>query len=327
MLCDTTGGAAIAQVNPPVGSYSHFTLYVYITTLPNVECTIAGQGGSVLNLRLQTDGTLRFYDGATLKITGTTVIPNGGSAAWTRISVTYNTNSPYTAYLWINGALEGSAVCAAGGYFYNQIGLTTSCTAKIYFDDFASSDDAGRTTDLGDIRCAAVTLPNAAGQYATFTTSVPVQTHYLCYDDPAGTSLANIVTDYAQQTATAATAEVANLNSSAQIGLVAADVIDAVEIMIYCKGAATMGIRVRKSTTDYDTAIAPSGSDQWLRKYYATNDPAGVGWSQATFDAFQAGCYCASHATDTFLYSVMVFVAYHADYIPFKSFYPHILVH
>ncbi len=93
------------------------------------------------------------------------------------------------------------------------------------------------------------------------------------------------------------------------------------------KGAATAGIRVRTlAGTDYDTSCAITATIAWWNKYYAL-DPAAAAWTQANFNGFQAGMYTASHATDSFLYAVMVLVAYHTVYTPIKPYYPHILAH
>jgi hypothetical protein len=211
--------------------------------------------------------------------------------------------------------------------------LITSCTAKIYFDDVANADTAGATTDLGDIRSAVVANPNAAGQYATFDTLVGGAggVHYTSYDDPAGTAVTVMDDDYVRMAGKGAVAEIANLDSCSDIGLGATDVIDAVNVMIYHLGVTdgTAGIRVRSNAgTDYDTAKTIAAIT-WSSVYYAL-DPAGAAWTQANFNGFQAGKYTASHATDEDLYCAMGFVAYHsapAPYIPFKSFYPHILAH
>ena len=198
----------------------------------------------------------------------------------------------------------------------STIRVHDSCTADVYFDDYAADATANQSTDLGDIRCAVVANPREQGQYFAFDTENPVQAdanHYLNYDDPAGTAVATMDDDYVQQAGKAAVADIADLDSCATIGLAAGDVIDAVNVMIYSLGVgdATAGIRVRSAAgTDYDTGL-DDNPIAWVKKYYAL-DPAGAAWTQTNFDGFQAGKYTASHATNEDLYCVMVFVAYHA---------------
>jgi hypothetical protein len=272
------------------------------------EDIVAFSGAAYCRVAINTSGQIKFIDGTTTVLYTSAALTTG---QWYRISGSINGTS---CYCWIDGSIVVDGTTVTGTTWNSQFGSQTGqATYSAYIDDIACDSAAG-AGDIGDVRCATVANPNAAGQYAQYDTLVGGSggVHYTAWDDPAGTAVTTMDDDYTQQAGKAAVAEIGNLDSCSDIGLGGGDVIDAVNVMTYCKGAATSGIRVRTlAGTDYDTVIAPSGSNQWLSRYYAV-DPASAAWTQTNFNGFQAGRYTGSHSTDDFLYCVMVFVAYHA---------------
>lgn len=292
-----------------------FTFWVNVYSLRyDEETTIFGSDNSGGRIRgyhgYDEVYSLRIYDGATLR--GTIEIQRG---VYIRVSGGINGGTA-TDWVAVNGVVGVSDVTISALGAVN-LGIITDPSGidGLYADDVVF-DDTFSTTDLGDIRCAVVANPNAIGDVTTIFDTIVGGVggvHYTAYDDPAGTAVETMDNDYVQQAAKAAVQDIANLDSCADIGLVSTDVIDAVRVMMYCQGAATAGVRVRTlAGTDYDTSLTWSGAAQWLNSTYYVLDPAGNAWTQTNFDGFQAGQYTASHATDQFLYCVMVFVAYHS---------------
>lgn len=339
----TSGSAAVSTSNPQTGTYSlrvnptasiaayfivarnslKFTLSIYIATLPNAD---AGLGltneNTSLCLVLTSGGYLKLYDTSTLRGTSSAVVISNGQRK--RISGAIDTTNG-KAYIFVDGVVVGgldgvtigSSVTYWGGlgaFYAGLVAVTGTITADVYLDDIVL-DGASGTTDLGDIRCAAVALPNAEGTEIEFDTLAPTTptTHYTKYDDPAG-SIND--TDYVMHAAKTVVQDYANLNSCAEIGLVASDVIDAVNVCSRMKlsktGDTVSSLAVRDNGTVYATAMTDSASFIWVKKYYATMPNGGAAWTQTRFDAFQAGAQSSGVAPDTYLSAVMVFVAYHA---------------
>jgi len=291
--------------------------WLYFTTLPSSGDTyiriLQGAGTLLHGLVFKpADSKLYCEINANYNATGITITTD----TWYEVNIKVITSAnPHTLAITVNGSSISHSYAAGAetltGIF---VGTGSLITTDYYIDDVSVSYTAG-DYPLADIRCATVANPNAAGTYSAFDTLVPGagEAHYEDYDDPAGTAVATMDDDYVEQAGKAAVADIANLDSCADIGLAAGDVIDAVNVMIYHNGVTdgTAGIRVRSNAgTDYDTAKTIAGIT-WSSVYYAL-DPAGAAWTQTNFNGFQAGKYTASHATDEFLYCVMVFVAYTA---------------
>lgn len=288
------------------------SFWFYIATAPvdwegtPVDDAIARFGDSTYGpwIYLSSNRKLKVDSGGA---EGTTVLD---LATWYRISAYISGDGDVNILL--NGVAEASGATGVSGWLGCRVCNGSGVYGDLYFDDVVGTDQAA---DPGDIRCAVVANPNAVGDITTiFDTVHSDPIHYKNYDDPAGTAQSVMDDDWVQQAASAAVQDIANLKDCTPavptgLGLLSTDVIDAVNVMCLMSGDAG-GIRVKEGATFYSTAMTIT-TIAWFSVYYAL-DPAGVAWTQANFDAFQAGGYTTSHTTDQFLYCVMGFVAYHA---------------
>lgn len=289
------------------------SFYIYIVDAPDSDTCIFGRGtvGTGCGLWLTTARQIDYYEGTNKRVDGTTVLDLN---TWYRISVTVNSDDAW-GYYWINGSAEGN-YDGLDAYFYQRLGIVGTCTADVYFDDFACAFDASQTTDIGDIRVATAANPNANGDVNNFDGDTDGGAdHYTFYDDPAGSLDDN---DYVIHEAKTVVQDIANLDSCADIGLVGTDIIDAVRICYRWKlskdGDDLPSVYVKDDGTGYATVV-PRDSDNvwyWDFKLYATNAPRGTAWTQAIFNAFQAGMQSSGDAADVYLSCILVMVAYHA---------------
>ena len=301
MRCNTA--AATAYVTSPVKVFYRGTCWLHIGSSPSAETRIiAGWNGAVdnYNVRLTADRYLKLYNADTLVGTGGTQLATG---TWYRISFASN-----NIYLNGNAEITGSFTPAGDTL---RVGIGTAVTADLYFDDVAFDDVSSTTIDLGDIRTL-LSLPNVQGTYYGFDTEAPVRAdadHYLNYDDPAG---AISDADYVQQAGKTAVRDTAGLQDCSTIGIGASDTINAVNVLARMMGATTCGITVRDNGTDFDYAKALNKAATWFSQYFALMPRTGTPvWSQAGVNAFEAGAFhTLDQGTDTFLYALMVMVAY-----------------
>lgn len=137
-------GSRAGRCNPASGASGFFTLSgttdgwwhlgLYIATMPSVQRRITGlSGGTSVNLRLNSDGTIGYYLGGTLIGTSSTALTTNQWywIGWIQSSVT---SSPV---LQINGTTEVSGT-TTGFTSSNQIGCngTEASAIDIYLDDF-----------------------------------------------------------------------------------------------------------------------------------------------------------------------------------------------
>ncbi|MBA7661331.1 hypothetical protein ES703_69346 [subsurface metagenome] len=303
LKCDTTGGPALASLSP-VTEATHVyrgTVYFRVDVAPSEECTIIGTM-AMINIRLTTDRYLTTHDVTTLKDTGSTQLVLG---TWYRISWSLIVDNTVKVYL--SGKEECSATIG-DVWILPVIGIQDFVTALFYFDDFVA-DDVASLDDIGDIRVVR-SQPNADGTNQDFDTRVPADGRpYFGLVDECPVDDA----DYVARVATGDAEETYGLQGSSTIGLGASDTIKAVSVWCRMKrggGGATTHQIVVYDAANYETTVALTTDWTWYNKYYATK-PGGGGWTQAAFDAFEAGAGNAGdQGQDTFLSCVMVMVAY-----------------
>jgi hypothetical protein len=281
-------------------------------TLPDatIELTEDGASAYLIDLYLDTTGHILVKDaaGETLRATSAGVI----TSTWKRISASLDT-AANTVSVYFDGVVDaninGAACDATVDHFGTLRGAGgANSTCDLYFDDIAV-DGASGSTDIGNICSAKVAIPTENGTTNTFDTVAGNADHHQNVDDVAGTDVTVMDDTSNYQAATAATRELYTLTQCSTIGLGASDVINGVRVMVYAAGATASGPTVRHAATNYDTNT-PLGAKAWFGVFYEVNNPAGTAWTQANFNALEAGAYCGSHTTNTYLYEVMVFVAY-----------------
>lgn len=300
MQCDTTGGAATAYVVKSTPDDRRLTVYIYISTAPNVEAIILGSVGmSYCNIRLTDDRHLTLYIDTTLKDTGSNQLALN---TWYRISLSVTGDE---AYGYLNGTLEVSTVDVAANLVSARCGILTEVTADIYFDDFAVDDDYSGN-DIGDIRVARAS-PNAAGEYTNFDT---LSGYTNCDEVPASDA------DYVHHAASSQAHEIYNLQSCSDIGIGGSDTINAVSSWFRMKrgggGPTYHAHMVRDDGTDYPSADLDNGVVYtWWNRYDAVMPNGKAAWTQVRVDAFQAGfSHYNGGGQDTYGSCVMVMVAY-----------------
>lgn len=304
MRCNTSADTAYVSTASSV----QLSFYLYIDTLPDVSILLNNLLITVaqLTLQLTTGGQIKVYDDNTLRGTSSSVLAED---TWYRISATIDTTND-KVYVWINGTIDSNLNGIAVGATCNTIGgysgVCTAATTDIYFDDCTRGSASG-STDIGDIRTL-LSLPNSAGQYSDYDTVEPaLAVHYTTYDDPPG-SISDA--DYVLQAGKTAVRDTAGLQDSATIGLVASDTIQAVRVLARMVDNTTGGITVRDNATDYDYIVSAGKTATWYSQYFATMPNGGAAWTQTRFDAFQAGGLSSGGTTDSYLYALMVMVAY-----------------
>lgn len=204
------------------GSPYRLTVYLYIATAPNTDCSILGAWGATY-VSLSSDRYLKLYDGG-IEDTGSTQL---STSTWYRISLCLDAAND-TAKVYLDGVEECSSSTISGNILENWTGPQDTVTADLYFDNYAS-DDIASANDIGDIRVLR-SSPNAAGNYAQFDTVVGDTVHYAQVDEcPASDS------DYVQHAATSAAKDSYGLQDCSTIGIGAKDTIKAVATWVRAK--------------------------------------------------------------------------------------------
>ena len=293
MRCNPS--AATAYVAAGLGWCPRLTFYLYIAAAPDVDCCISGSPASFGAIFLTTNRELDLYTDGVKRIDGTTQL---NLNTWYRVSWWHDEGND-DSYIYLDGVQE--CFYGTGGGIFGNIGVISSCSADLYFDDFVF-DDATGAGDLGDIRVLRAS-PNAAGEYAEFDT---ISGYTNCDEVPASDD--DFVDDSG---ASVLHRECYNLQDCATIGLVSSNVIKAISVWIrlYDSGNSAQGIIVRDNSTDYLTLAIAGKAFTWKNKVYDTTAPRGTAWTQAIFDAFQSGGY-SEGSKDVYMSCVMVMVAF-----------------
>ena len=298
MRCSTSAATAYVDNGIADGSMDRGSFYLYIAAAPSADVRIIGNGTGAA-LYLTTTREVDYYTAATKRSDGATQIT---LYTWTRVSwatdgVTFKT--------FINGAQDISNAVTLDEVADGTIGVCTAVTTNLYFDDCVF-DNTSSTTDLGDIRTL-VAIPNAAGTYSEFDTNNYASVDEIPYSDA----------DYNVETSRDTVYRVTyNLQSCATAGLGASDTINAVTFRARMYGDnvdPTAGWTVRDNATNYETLFLMTDDAPnfyWYYKLYATNAPRGTAWSQAIFDAIEAGMYHGGDSDDSAISVLYAMIAY-----------------
>jgi len=220
------------------GNYIHFGLY--IATMPTVARLVAGTGAAAnqANLLLNTDGTLTLRDGTTIIATTTTVlstakwywigIKNIASATGTLLQLSDDTSiAAGTTLETLSGTYASGATIGTLGCF-----LTEASAIDLYIDDYLS-DDAGFLTN-GAI---AFVRPVSDDTVTNWTAGAGGTTNLWTAVDnqpPSGLASANETntTNIESASSTGTATYIAQMAAYDTLGLVAFDMILAVQITI-----------------------------------------------------------------------------------------------
>jgi len=299
-----TASSATVYVTLPSITIRRISFWLLISSTPAAETTIFGNDTSGGRIRLNTSNQILFYDGTTLRGTSSAI----SGSTWVRICCGV-AGGATTDWLLVNdgnlGVITGVTVAAFNATC--RMGVITSTTATLWFDDLAV-DDTFSTTDVGDIGVTAA-VPRAAGTYSAWS-YVGSANHWdnveeITYSD----------SDY-NYYATAANANDSYLiTSCANMNIPSAATIAAVRVMSRMSRAANTlravhNQLVRDNATDYVTAVSPTTSYVWYFIYYA-NRPSGSAWDQTSVDAFEiGGRHTSAYSQQTNLSATYAMVAF-----------------
>lgn len=256
------------------------SFYIYADTLPSVDCKVIG--GTVGEIYVTTTGEVDLYRGGVKKIDGTTQLLED---TWCRISYSSNLDADEVKY-WIDGNLEGSlseALC--GGTTGGNIGVITTCTTTMYFDDIVL-DNEQTILDVGDVRVLPV-LPDGEGFHQDHGSG----TYQSIDEPPKDTSDADQVFLEANGSLIEYSC---NIQDRADLGIDSGATIEAVKAYFnYITaggGDPSYFTLVRDNATDYTVAVDDIKSNTWVFRDIDVVEPnSGTAWDWTSYDAFQIG--------------------------------------
>jgi hypothetical protein len=294
LRCNTSSATAYVNTTETV-TPRQVQFYLYIASLPGTDCMIVGDAGDNA-LYLTTTGELDLYDAGVKSQDGTTTLSTG---QWYRITCAIDAS--LNAYVWIDGSVEHDGISTGESYWGASasdfsLGVLTSCTTDLYFDDLAINDSYASSAldDLGVVRSD----PNGEGYHQDTGSGSKWQdpaTNALTYDHLDTVPLAT--SDYGWCDADGAQNDyTATLENSSTIGLGGSDTIQAVNFVWYweCAGG---------GVGDYATLIRDGGGDTYdwtiddpkdptvLMDYHTQSPQSGspTDWTQSNFDATEMG--------------------------------------
>lgn len=291
-------------------NYAYFTygpasyrisFYLYIDTAPNTDCKILGS--TVCQLYLTTDRYVDLYYGGVKQVDGTTQL---ALDEWNRLSISTDTGDTSTRY-WINGGLEGSDDDQTS--VSPIIGIQTSCTATLYFDDLVVDNEhtADPSEDVGDVRVQPV-LPNGEGYHQDQSSGV-----YTDIDElPKDASTADKVFLEAGGSLIEYTCD---LEDRTDLGIDSSATIEAVQYFYYYEtaggGSNEYFDLVRDNSTDYSNSVDDPKDPTWALRAIDVIEPnSGSAWDWTTWDAFEVGMSTDDANKDLWLYTAGVFLCY-----------------
>lgn len=342
------GGLASLRCNPTAATaYIRHTLrvdstgkvfarfYVYIASLPSGDTKIFQFVDSVpdpyVSLRITSTGTLKAWDEVGNSQIGTTSSALSTSA-WHLIEMSYDDAN---ASNLVTLKVDGSAVFTdatgvdANGWGIIYLGVGTSATCDIYFDDLAFNDTSGSyQTGFPGAGSIVHLKPNGTGDSSTaglaFTGAA---TGWQCIDEVTPDD----ATSYVQVANTTDTLDVA-LESSSTAGISSTNTISLVAVgqrgAAFTAAACSLNFNVRsasggtpatsgnvvRNTTAFSTHDDTAGLSQYKVTSYI--DPTtSVAWTATgtnSLDNAQIGFTCADATPDPQVTAMWLLV----DYVP-----------
>jgi hypothetical protein len=174
--CNPTSGTGYIQHRFRVDSTARVFLraYVYVASMPTADTGILTYGDGATGwrpeIRLRTNGTLQVWDTGTSAYVGTasSALSTG---TWYRVELDYADSLADAVNAYLDGTefTGGTAVTDMNGGGVIRVGVQTSCTADIYFDDIAVNDDTGTAqTGLPGAGSIVHMQPDSAGDNAAW---------------------------------------------------------------------------------------------------------------------------------------------------------------
>lgn len=284
--------------------------YLNIATLPSADTVIYAYGDSgntyPVLLRLKTTGVLQFHDSANYIGNASSALSTG---TWYRIEVDYTDNATLasTALVgYVNGSnFSGAALTSqqvdGGGRV--RLGVQTTCTADLYFDDVAINNSSGSVQNgLPGAGSIVHLRPDSAGDNAGFATTVGGTSNW----GRVSETTPDDATTYNATTATGTTTiDDFNCGSSSGAGIGASDSITLVQVGARVGSSATTTasivtrVKSQASGTVLESGSTSVALNGWSTHAAATpkvhgltsyTDPqAGGAWTAALLDAIQIG--------------------------------------
>lgn len=286
--------------------------YIYIATAPSALTTLINIGGSTSDnggrIRLATDRTLELWDLAAKVGSSSSVIPLN---EWHLVEIYYKHVGAETGEL--TGKLDGTSFASSTtltltSVDYLTIGVRTSTTADVYFDDIALNDSTGTSQNSWAGSGKIIHLaPNAAGDANLWQKSgggVGDANNYQDVDE----AIPDDATTYLRST----TLNDEDFYNCIASGIGASDTVSLVQVgsrfsssgsvaptfKVECKktsgGTIAQGTGVAVTTAGWKTNAYNSPFAYQLTLY---NDPDGNSWTQATLDTMQIGMKLTTDAT------------------------------
>lgn len=284
---------------------NRISFYFRLSSNPSSHICIAGRSTG-LQIHVTADRYLSLYDHMILVSTGLIQL---SLDTWYRISCSYSP-STNTAKIYINGVKKFSETgLDAGdgiGYQYGIVSAVSS--ADVYFDNIIE-DDTDSLEDLGNIEVLLAKV-NGAGNYAEFEGEAGSETHWENVDEVPFSDA-----DWNGHTSKTAVKESYSLENCSTIGLAGDDIIKAVRT--HCRmaedgtGSPTVNsILLRDNGVDDEVEknIAPIFLSQSRIDNVMPN--GGGAWTQARFDALEAGMSRNAGGKNSYISSVIINVAF-----------------
>jgi len=320
MTCDSSGSSDYV-VKDSGTDRQRATFYLLIAETPSSGCRIFGIADTdQWSLYLDSSRYIDLYYGATptKKADGTNQLSIG---VWYRISISADGSGNVKVY--IDGIEEHSQTQSGVDHIESNLGVLTSDTAELYFDDYAC-DGTTSTDDIGDIRTLAA-RPTANGTDQDFG-SGKWQQRIGGSDTGNNPSYANLAeippnTDQgaweeANSTAHYFSVDLDNCGSGNLADIGSSDTIHAVNFIFYYEtdGGGTAAYYMygrdtsgRSSTVELDDPKAPT----WITQYQTISwDDDASAWSQSEFDDQEIGMMCQDSIKDMWWYEAYAMVAF-----------------
>lgn len=325
-----TGGYSI-RANPSSGTgyvtfpdnvgISRFSFWIYINSAPDTDTQISCiwgsnvSAGQIGKLYLTTTLELDIYDYDGKNTDGTTQLSTG---SWIRISGAYHFTNE-TVSIWIDGNLEHDAVSINSNLQSGKgIGVITTCTADIYFEDIFTDNTVDTIADIGTDESGIIhALPDQDKtiQYDVFNPSDPGSgSRYTLIDDAPGSLSTDDNIGYADKSAVYIEFY---YQSASDIGLAESDIIDAVKVCAHytiSKDGDAPPQLFLFDTSFYDYKSVTDLDGIWAWDFLLSPDlPSGGAWTQEEFDGvYTRWAHIVNQAADDNVANLMLMVAYHA---------------
>jgi len=294
-----------------------YRFYFRVATFPAATseqfCQIHSvAGGRKLALRVTSAQKIQAYDSTNTQLgsDGATTI---NADTWYCIEVSCGTGASASYEIKIDqvSELSGTGNLSTSNNQQLILGKYVNINGQsvdFYFDDVAIDD----TAYPGAGQCKAM-LPNADGNYTTFTIGAGGANKWECLDD-----VLLDATDYLLSTLTIGEAYTAALQSCAQAGItsISINAVKAIAVVVSNTSTSRCKGRFRSATTDSDTGAANISSTTRGMMYFTATDPATTAaWTESGLNGCEIGAIEDETVDKTRLLAAYLMV----DYVPLST--------